>query len=479
LNDSGTAGKNLSVSRGSASYNNLIFYKGSNSAYFDNNTYLENTTISLAVPITLSLWLYVINKSAMHTALALTVGSTVAINLDIEHFDTNYCVPNVVVALNTQWLQPIPKINVLYNTWHNYIITIGVDSGGTNAVMRFYLNGLLVTSLTGTSPNFNVNPTRIIVGTNGETQTRSFIGYINDLRIYTTALNYSQVLRLYNDSLVYYNRPYPTLLDNNSNIINPYLWYKFENNLNDSGTAAKNLSVSRSSISYNQTIFYRNGISSLYFDSTNNPYFTNYNINIPNPPITISLWIYVMRAATFQTLIGLANASMTVAYHLDLEEINTTDVKVKVVIAINQQWLDLANIPSATLKFNSWFLYTVTVQVDSGNTNATMRFYINNNLITTVLGSSPNFNVGITRLILGTNADGVFNRNFTGYISDFRIYNVALTQAQIQQLTSITGNIRYFQPRLPAGPTIGVGIGSTGNYGTLARGGDGGSVNYI
>jgi len=184
-------------------------------------------------------------------------------------------------------------------------------------------------------------------------------------------------------------------------------------------------------ISTFSTLFAQN--NALHFDGNddNVEVFTNINIPISNTIYTIEAWIKPSGLSTSsgaQGIIGwgeyLTN-NATNAFRLGNND-----------RLINYWW---ANDLTATFVFNNGSWYHVAVTYDG----TTRTIYINGNIINSDIPTSPRNTVSSNNLTIGLTAPiPGYNEYFNGTIDELRIWNVSLTQSEIQasRFIELTGN---------------------------------------
>ena len=87
----------------------------------------------------------------------------------------------------------ISGTNVLNdNNWHNVVMTF------QNSVLKFYVDGLLISSKTGTSSELSYGLGTIAIGRDGDADGGYFEGILDDFGFWNRALNEDEILQLYN-----------------------------------------------------------------------------------------------------------------------------------------------------------------------------------------------------------------------------------------------------------------------------------------
>ena len=143
--------------------------------------------------------------------------------------------------------------------------------------------------------------------------------------------------------------------------------------------------------------------------------------------ITLSAWIYRNSTGKYDCIIGKDNYSQNNGYSLWIYN----DDKLTFRFGSSRIYQSATAIPN-----NVWTHVTGTFD----GTNA--KLYINGTLVTTIAASAPSSNSG--GLYLGTPQDAVGNIafNFSGSLDEVSIWNIALTQSQIQanMMAELIGN---------------------------------------
>jgi len=211
------------------------------------------------------------------------------------------------------------------------------------------------------------------------------------------------------------------LKDANGNIINPLVWYKFDNNsfYNDSSGNNNNLINVGSGGSLNSNIFIK-GNGSASFNSTAN-YFRNISIINNDVPISFSYWFYANNG-TNNTMISYNNNSGNSCIQFDFN--NTT---LSVYTALNNQWTIS---PNKVLNINTWYHVVYTL---NNNNPVQANLYINGSLVSSGTGNA-NQTLANYRGYIYLGYAGDYIRGYNGLLDDFRIYNFVLTSNQVQEL---------------------------------------------
>jgi hypothetical protein len=244
VND-GTAKIDLAAIGTGGAVNTTTFVKGNASVYFANSTanyFRSSTPITNNVPLSIAFWFRIPagNQNTYSTIGSYARTPYAAGNLSIQFDYQGSAAPanklRVYTALDTQWnTQPTSTTSIAMDTWYHVVYTLD-DSNPVNA--RLYINGVLESTATG-SANKVLNSSSIgnfSIGASADLS-RGFIGFLDDWRFYTFALNISQVTELYRGRAIFYNTRSLRLWRNNNLL-------EFQNN----GT-----SISTSAVTLNNT----------------------------------------------------------------------------------------------------------------------------------------------------------------------------------------------------------------------------------
>ena len=191
----------------------------------------------------------------------------------------------------------VSNINCYDNNWHHILWSIS-----NTGVWTIYIDGI----------NLNVTISMSMITISDILKTQNYIGfwfddantsycygYISDFRIYSFSLTTSQILSLYNNTLIYTYKNYNTINNEYNDNITPTIWYKFDNNLLDSsGNNNTLIQTGGNNITFNSNISYKGSYSLvpsintkdtlLQLQSTN-----TYTIDNETNCITISFWYYI------------------------------------------------------------------------------------------------------------------------------------------------------------------------------------------
>ena len=112
--------------------------------------------------------------------------------------------------------------------------------------------------------------------------------------------------------------------------------------------------------------------------------------------------------------------------------------KISLSYAATNPWLDFSANggveyvgSSNPVAVNTWNFFTYTILYNG--TNATHTYYLNNKVLSTVVGAYPSTTGAYTNNVLGGGAGGGLGY-FNGYMDDFRAYTRVLTGAEVSAL---------------------------------------------
>ena len=273
-------------------------------------------------------------------------------------------------------------------TWHQSSLVFD----NPNDLVKLYLDGVLISSVANTSNPFN-NSSPIKIGF-WEAFSNFFNGVIDEVKIYNTALTAAQVQSEYNAS--------------NIGLIN---YYPFSGNANDA-VGTLNGTVNGATLTTDR---FGSANSAYSFDGVNDFIGLNESFN-GFTQLTVSAWYKVTGTSSdFQAIVSSDNSGKLV--HMQML---TTAPTVNAVYNDGNGAI-LLNAPIAVL--NQWKQVVITAK--SGDT----RIYENG-----ILLSSSNVTFSnISSADLLRIGSGFMNGRFLiGSIDEVKIYNTALTAAQVQ-----------------------------------------------
>lgn len=190
---------NLTPTTGAGtSYPATYFKVGSNAAYFNNTAggspanylnYTVPTVLNRPPTITMACWVYPTSIISNVTPMAICVGSSWG-----NHFYINSTVNFYWATTTTNGGTGLTSTATApLNVWTHLAMTY------TGTVISLYVNGIIVASVntTGTlCATLGGNLTNVLIGC-GIIGANAFAGYVDDVRIYTSALNADEVNGLF------------------------------------------------------------------------------------------------------------------------------------------------------------------------------------------------------------------------------------------------------------------------------------------
>jgi hypothetical protein len=164
--------------------------------------YYQEYTLALQTPLTISIWFNTTTLTrtggsynsifGLHLPNSLNPNNPGYIDFEITYPGS----ANLGVYLRsndaTNYQTPILTTSLSINTWYNMCVVFSPTS------VQPYLNGVATTSQTFVTWNTDY----FRVGASGQFRGQGFPGYVQDLRIYKTALTAQQVQSIYNQSAV-------------------------------------------------------------------------------------------------------------------------------------------------------------------------------------------------------------------------------------------------------------------------------------
>jgi hypothetical protein len=164
--------------------------------------------------------------------------------------------------------------------------------------------------------------------------------------------------------------------------------------------------------------------------------------------ISISAWVYRNSTGKYDCIVGKDNYASNNGYSLWIYD----DNKLTLRFGNSRIYKSISSIPSG-----SW------VHVAGTFDGTTAKLFVNGNLDASYSASAPSSNTGM--LYLGTPQDAIGNAsyNFSGALEDIRIWNMALSQSDIQ--SSITTELNGTETGLVAYYPFNQGIANGNNSG--------------
>jgi len=320
-------------------------------------------------------------------------------------------------------------INFFDGTWKFITWTIS-----TTGFWTIYSNAISILTNSGRIlPVLDATTNTNFIGSRSDMQT-CIDGNIDDFRIYLQVLTQEQVSHLYYSRHI--DKSYPNLKVKNETVINPIVWYKFDDSstqmlLDSSGN--NNTLINNGAIFESQIFIKGNG--SISFDGSYSKFikmpYVPFHTIIDNQGITFSLWILLR---------NIDNTSYRRVFSFFSNGANNNNNYISLInfINTNEYYFELNNGITST---NTGRIITVNLNVFyhiiwSISNTGVWTIYLNGNLIYSQLKikSSVYSSSSVTNLFArGCDLDLT---NFNGLIDDFRIYEKVLSQAEISELYS-------------------------------------------
>jgi hypothetical protein len=382
--------------------------------YYDKGTLRFNgtnqyfsVTRTLSVPLTISGFIKYIDQSKTlntfmngrpHNTLAISLNRNGAGNLQ------------VFIGNGSAWLGT-PSINssttISPNIW--YHITFTCD--GTTSIL--YLNGINV----GTSANIPSGfGTYFYMGhlTDNASSSEYLKGNIAAAQLYTTALSAAQVMQNYEaQKSKFANTIVQQGLILNIDIDNPYSYA-------GAGTTVYDTSVTALSWTAANTIYNSSPIKYLSYNGSNSSLVSSTSSAYDSQTITMECWFYPNSLSQNGFLFekGAVNTQYSMFLAVDPLFIFRT-------ISLSTQ--DLTFAPSSHLSVSAWnhIVCTYGAGIKTIYVNGTQRVQQ-----TGLTGTLP---TGQTNQYIGKYGNAADNYPFNGRIAESRVYNIALSAAQVLQ----------------------------------------------
>jgi len=373
--------------------------------------------------------------------------------------DINYVLRMDLAGVTTttgQHLTPIPCDNLVLNkTYHVAMVYDGTS-------LKFYRNGFLMSQVACTG-NLVLNNWQTTIGdyaVNNPVGT-NFLGYINEVRIWNVARTQAQLQTYMNTSL-----PNPTT--------QPGLqgYYTFDNLLNKQGNATYNGTLNNGATINNTNPNCTFTADSCAFAPCSNwlstpsqpAYVTVGDLDIPGNTLTIE--------ATANRTSFLANGVSTdgdlVSKHSGPANANYILRPTRALISTTNGFFFTPDV--CPIQLNKTYHYAMVYD------GAVLKFYRNGILMSQVAATGNLIQNDLNTVIAWLSGHNL-DENFVGYINEVRIWNVARTQAEIQNYMNISLPNPTTQTGLLAYYTFNDLLNKQGNAAWNATLGGGASIN--
>lgn len=470
----GTAALDLTVNTAGGTATNCLTYTLASGSY--------------SLPLTISGWINASSVSAIQDFI--TIGN-----------DTNTATLSALLNIEASgklgfgvhvgsWIPTFTAFTISAGRWYHVAMTVTSSS-----YLNAYVNGILAISTPIPAGSMGVSsgtgsPTQVRIGAQtGTSFATAYKGLIDDVRIYNRVLTSQEITGMYASSqYAAYSLFQQTIEGNNlsdlfwgtsaAQAVTASMWIKnnsatsqqfsisatnagsgliawlpFESSLADSLGYLTNATAAGTSFS---TSIFKVGTASLNFTGNTAGGTANntvlYNLNAPlTYPLTVSLWIYASVVTGGQIPFAIGQLAPTFV-NWTWELVINTSGQLFVDVAANSSNISALASASTAIVANTWYHVAATHAI-GGNTI----LYINGVQVSVSSGTIPPTGVIINstalplQLMLGARNLAPGTGAFQGYIDDVRIYNRALTTAQILQIyqnnATTTTPSTYLTPR--------------------------------
>ena len=329
--------------------------------------------------------------------------------------------------------------------WYNFMGTVN------NTTWTIYLNGVFQVSsdTTGTTSNItSFNPSVHVGVSLYGGGTIGLAGLVDDTRLYTTALSAPQIFGIYQSQGI---PPRLTLTGATGGLPSPTYAWPFQNSVIDAVQGVYPASANVAGVNWNTWLsgntwpYYDStapvyGTNSIIFNSINSAYSNgiSYTINSPfggSSSFAVCFWIKPIQTILNAYGYYLRIQSTVGNFNLWLNSSYNPNYSVNGSLAfINNGF------PSSTASLNKWT--HIAVSIVNTSSNITSQFFTNGvgGVVSTGLPLLPQSNV-FTVLNVGFNNGGAGEWELGAEFGDLRIYNTALSPAQIQTIYQSGGNL--------------------------------------
>lgn len=227
----------------------------------------------------------------------------------------------------------------------------------------------------------------------------------------------------------------------NGVVVNPIAWYKFDTstNLGLDTMGSQNL-TNNNGVGYNTT-FRTSGSGSGSFNGTNSALTKSNFFNLDNKDFSISFWSYnTFTSQTNNRYMFQIGSVIYTGYNSYISFYrSSTGTLVFYFAAENLQYI------TGTFHLNTWIFITLTYQ----QSNKEAKIYLNGTNVATRT-NTKDFRTN-NNITIGATSGNVLTSQ--GYIDDFRIYDIVLTQSEITNLYNKINEI-YIPPKFVLGLAI-------------------------
>jgi len=306
------------------------------------------------------------------------------------------------------------------NTWRHIVITYTSGTGN----IKMYIDGTLNASGTIVTAIGNGSATPLQIGCINSGQTSYSNAVVDDVRVYNRALSATEIQTLYQQGAgVYINTTIPAI---SSGLVG--YWTFNGPSMNWTTNTAADISGQGNTgtlVNMSTTTSPVSGKigQALTFNGTTQAITCGTNFGLSGDFAgTISAWVKTSNVSAFESVFVAGTAATFESFGLSLSSVNPGGVSVE--FNGGRGRTTAGNLVSA----NTWYHLVVTKSPGPIETNATV--YINGIAVATSgQTGTPNFVPGICKIGVWTSG-GIF----TGTIDDVRIYNRALSAAEVSAL---------------------------------------------
>jgi hypothetical protein len=392
---------------------------------------LNGTSMTFGNSYTVALWVQPTKIQSSITSYIFTtlVGSTNTANVSCAiGFDNTkfYATINNVNSVSST-VGPTPSTG----TWYHVAMTATSTKG--SGTIALYVNGVLQGTLSGAITTSSANA--ILFGNFSTSGSNQFAGYLDDVRIFNRVLTYSEISALggYN-----YGLSIPPTYSYANSLVS---YFPFEGAITSSG-GGTSLSVQAGAflnvpgIMGTQAVYLANEGNVLASSTRAANYLQmSSTINMTTTgQMSVSGWVCFTKTPLSSQGCVVWEFGTTTYDHFLVSAlyVSTTQANLYAYAGVNSA--------STTININTWYHVVATVNLTNGATNGSLAFYVNGNLvqnqvqISSSVTSTAAPGVSSTTFRMGDNTITSVNRPFAGFLDDFRIHNIVLTQSDVTGL---------------------------------------------
>ena len=404
------------------------YYFNGTSGNPEDNAYISRQVTDFPKSFTISFWKKLEDRENPDTSFTFVdeTGTTViAIQLN----------KNVIFKINDV-VQEIAGIND--EDWHHWSFTYD-NTYGILDIWKDGLNRFQQSVNKKDNVSFSTTSGTVYVGGNHIHDISP--GYLEDFRIYKSALTPNEIKQIgnewtgmitkndtnlklwyqFNNNPEIFSKEYPVFDDHENNLIG---WYKFDGNVTN--TTNENITVTTTGTPEYKTFLNK---SSVYFNSSS--YYTTSSIDLYEKSFSVSFWAYLDSTGTANKRIGFSKGTSGTNNSVFLDIRNHVSPP---VVFWGFWGNNVTFINNGELKLQNWHHLIGTWNNDKQE----LVLYLDGKLNSSKQNVDKlNSAVDNTGFIIGRNFN---DGNNLGYLSDFRIYNKALSQ---EEIASIVGKPNF------------------------------------